>query len=238
MKYSNHFLSGYTNIFFDCDSTLTAIEGIDWLAKIKNKTKIIQDLTLQTVEGKLPFESVLKLRLDIIKPSREDIFKLGKEYIKNCLPYTKQAIALLRCCHKNVFIVSGGYRPAVNQLAQWLGVLKKNVYAIDIFFNPNGTYAGVDTDNPLARQNGKKIIIKNITANHSSMLIGDGATDLEAREVVDLFVGFGGVKRRPLVVEKSDVFINLPNLMPIVALANGTKFICYNKEENARPKYR
>jgi hypothetical protein len=51
------------------------------------------------------------------------------------------------------------------------------------------------------------------------MLIGDGGSDLEAAEAVDLFLGFGGVIARPRVLAGAPVFIHAPALAPIVALA-------------------
>jgi phosphoserine phosphatase len=51
------------------------------------------------------------------------------------------------------------------------------------------------------------------------MLIGDGVTDLEARDAVELFVGFGGVVRRDRVAAEADVFIEAHGLASIVPLA-------------------
>lgn len=36
------------------------------------------------------------------------------------------------------------------------------------------------------------------------VMIGDGVTDLETRDVVDAFIGYSGVKDRPNVQEKAD----------------------------------
>ena len=38
-------------------------------------------------------------------------------------------------------------------------------------------------------------------------MIGDGASDLEAKPAVDLFIGFGGVHTRPVVRDNADVFV-------------------------------
>ncbi len=39
------------------------------------------------------------------------------------------------------------------------------------------------------------------------MMVGDGSTDLVTKNVVKLFVGFGGVKRRPAVADGAEVFV-------------------------------
>jgi phosphoserine phosphatase len=51
------------------------------------------------------------------------------------------------------------------------------------------------------------------------MLIGDGTSDLEAGEAVDLFVGYGGVIARERVRAGADVFIACQSLAPILPLA-------------------
>ncbi|MCP3976613.1 MAG: hypothetical protein GY720_19175, partial [bacterium] len=52
-----------------------------------------------------------------------------------------------------------------------------------------------------------------------SLLIGDGVSDLAARDVVDLFVGFTGVVARPHVVAESDVLVTGNSLAPILQIA-------------------
>ena len=39
------------------------------------------------------------------------------------------------------------------------------------------------------------------------MMIGDGATDMQARPPADLFVGYGGVVQRQVVKEGADLFV-------------------------------
>ena len=40
-----------------------------------------------------------------------------------------------------------------------------------------------------------------------AIMVGDGLSDLEARDVVDLFIGFGGAVYRSRVVSESPVYI-------------------------------
>ncbi len=51
------------------------------------------------------------------------------------------------------------------------------------------------------------------------MLVGDGATDLEAQPVVDCFVAFAGVVARAPVIEAADVVVRAPSLAPILPIA-------------------
>ena len=53
-------------------------------------------------------------------------------------------------------------------------------------------------------------------------MFGDGITDLEARFLVDLFVGFGGIAKRPVVEETSEIYIYSKSLTPALVLAAGS----------------
>ena len=53
------------------------------------------------------------------------------------------------------------------------------------------------------------------TTKGKAAFIGDGASDLEAKPAVDLFIGFGGVHMRPRVRENADVFVTrLDDILP------------------------
>ena len=49
-------------------------------------------------------------------------------------------------------------------------------------------------------------------------MVGDGVSDLEAKPVVDLFIGFGGVGVRERVRAEADVYIEEPRLGSIVKI--------------------
>ena len=53
-------------------------------------------------------------------------------------------------------------------------------------------------------------------------MVGDGASDLATRGVVDLFVGYGGVVARQKVKDEADVFVGSQSLAPILPMAAGT----------------
>jgi phosphoserine phosphatase len=76
-------------------------------------------------------------------------------------------------------------------------------------------------DTPLIETTGKVEVIQELRRHHAgrAMLIGDGVSDLVARSVVDLMVGFGGVVVRERVVAEADVFIKSKSLAPVAPLA-------------------
>jgi phosphoserine phosphatase len=90
---------------------------------------------------------------------------------------------------------------------------------VEIRFSPEGEYADFDRASPLARSGGKAEVIGAWSLPRPSLLVGDGATDLEARPAVDCFAAFMGVAYRALVAAGADVVLAAPSLAPVLALA-------------------
>lgn len=227
---------GFRIVFFDCDSTLTAIEGIDELARLKGQFDHIADLTRRAMEGGIKLEEVFAARLDLLRPTRADLRRIAQAYRDAIVPDAKDAIAALRFAGCRVYIVSGGLLPAVQDFARSLGLPRQYVRAVPIEFdqlagqwwrydqhqyggNPDERYLAF-APTPLTETQGKRTIIAEISGGEKrTVLVGDGVTDLEARDAVKLFVGFGGVVRRERVAAEAAVFIESKSLASIVPLA-------------------
>ena len=76
-------------------------------------------------------------------------------------------------------------------------------------------------DTPLVQASGKSDVVTEMLGDRRgrSILVGDGVSDLAARDVVDLFVGFTGVVSRPHVVAESDVLVTGDSLAPLLGIA-------------------
>lgn len=224
-------------IFFDCDSTLSAIEGIDELAREKGLFDEVQQLTNAAMDGEVHLESVYDRRLQLLRPTRGEIRRLEHAYRETVLPDAAAVIAALQWLDKAVFVVSGGLLPAVRPFGEWLQVPPENIRAVDVEYDalsgewwdfqkdqwgerPDVNYLRHD-DGPLVQSLGKIDVIRRLMAGHvgRSLLVGDGMSDLAARPVVDYFAGFGGVVTRRAVRDAADTFIAAESLSPILALA-------------------
>jgi phosphoserine phosphatase len=207
-------------ICFDCDSTLSAIEGIDELARARGPETFaaVEAMTNDAMNGKLPVEAVFGRRLEIIQPSRANVEAIGRRYIETIEPTAKSTIAALTERGWTVLILSGGFRPVIAPLAAVLGV--ERIEAVDLFFDAAGNYGGYDTNYPTTRSGGKPEVIarlKNELKPAQTVMIGDGASDLEAKPVVDRFIGFGRYTVRPKVQAGADAFIfSLADLLPLL----------------------
>lgn len=209
----------FRGVIFDCDSTLSAIEGIDELGK--DHREEVAALTDAAMRGDLPLEQVYARRLELVRPSRAAIDALAVRYIDALVPDAREVVAALRSEGIAVRIVSGGVRAAIIPLARALGVDVGALAAVDVRWNADGSYAGFDTGSPLARSGGKREVIARWREEIGAplMMVGDGITDLEARPVVDMFVAYAGVAARAPVMEAADVVLRDSSLAPVVTLA-------------------
>lgn len=192
-------------VFFDVDSTLVTIEGIDVLGAGHPE---IAELTERAMNGEIALEDVYAKRLDIIRPSRAAIEALAERYVASLVPGAKETIAALRGAGSQIHLVTAGIAQAVLPLASHLGVPERAVHAVALRFNAAGEYEDFDRRSFLTRGGGKELVVRDVRArtHGKAAFIGDGASDLEAKPAVDLFIGFGGVHVRPKVKENAAVF--------------------------------
>ena len=206
----------FRTVLLDCDSTLSAIEGIDELAA--HCRDAVAELTDAAMRGRIALEDVYGRRLQLVRPTRVAVEELGALYVERLVPDAREAIAALQSAGVDVRIMSGGLLPAVRVVAEAVGIAADRVAAVDIRFDANGDYVGFDTRSPLAATGGKRLAVERWGIDRPAMMVGDGSTDLEARPVVDLFVAFAGVVERPSVVNAADVVIRANSLAPLLPL--------------------
>lgn len=208
-------------IFIDCDSTLSSIEGIDELARLRGEDTFreCENMTNRAMDGHIAIEDVYGARLDLIKPTAEECGKIGQLYIDTVEPTALECLASLRAAGWEPIIVSGGLTQAIAPFAKFLGIEK--VRAVDLVFDGEGNYAGFDGDCPTSRMGGKMKVIDADRAEHSdsvAVMVGDGSSDLETQPFVDLFIGYGGYLERAKVKAEAKHFVyklsEIPALLP------------------------
>lgn len=224
-------------IFFDCDSTLSTIEGIDELAKLKGKEGRVGLLTDKAMNGELDLSEVYGKRLKAIRPTRSQLKAVEERYWETIVEDAQEVIAALQFLGKHVFIISGGLIDAVRGFGRRLGVDPTQIRAVELEYNelsgewwryhePQAQHSQTYLDyneGPLTISSGKPKIINELAGNLGGrrMMIGDGSSDLATQSVVDLFVGYGGVVARDKVKANSEVFVMNLSLAVILPLATG-----------------
>ncbi|MDR2429927.1 MAG: HAD-IB family phosphatase [Puniceicoccales bacterium] len=197
-------------LFLDCDSTLSAIEGVDELARLRGPGMFeqIAGMTRDAMDGGAALETIFARRLELIQPTRDQLQRVAALYLEHLEPDASQAIARLRATGWTPVILSGGFRQAIQPLAERLGIGR--VEAVDLCFNDDGTYRGYAHDYPTTRARGKNTVINAFKAAHRplrTVMVGDGASDLETMPDVDFFVGFGRYARREKVRAGASAYI-------------------------------
>jgi len=193
-------------VALDVDSTLSALEGIDWLAQRRGEAVAahVERLTRDAMDGRAMLDAVYAERLAMVAPSRDDMAALGEAYVAALVPGAREAITSWQAAGVRVVLVSGGLRPGIEPLASAVGVSHADLHAADLDFAPDGRYAGVDPRQPLATPRGKALVLRVLALPRPLLVVGDGSTDAEARTEADAFCAFTGVVRRDAVVARAD----------------------------------
>ena len=224
----------YQHVFFDCDSTLTTVEGIDVLAETAGKKWRVEVLTNAAMDGKLDLAEIYAKRLRAIRPTRAQIREIRRVYKRNIVEDAKETIAALQYLGHQVYIISGGLAEPVKEFGLYLGVPDEQIRAVHVDYDhlagrwwensvtAPGRYRNYEKG-ALTISNGKAQIVQELIGQQRgrSLLIGDGYSDLLAGQAVNLFAGFGGIVTRPAVLNKAAAFIHSRSLAPALVLAAG-----------------
>ena len=196
----------YRFVFFDVDSTLVTIEGIDVLA---NGNPEIATLTAAAMNGEIPLDQVYARRLEMIRPRRADVEALAQRYIENIVDGVEETFGALRDAGAQIHLVTAGIAQAIEPLASHLNVPPRALHAVALQFDDRGEYLDFDRRSFLARPGGKEVVVRDVRArtHGKAAFVGDGVSDLETKPAVDLFIGFGGVCVRERVRDNAEVFV-------------------------------
>lgn len=197
----------YATVVLDVDSTVAGIEGIDWLAGLRAPDVAAHSevLTRQAMEGAVALEKVYGDRMRLIAPTAEEIDRLGGAYVAAIAPGCIDAVRQLRAAGVHVVLISGGLWEAIRAVSDALGLPRRDVHAVSVRFAKDGAYAGFDQASPLAMRGGKRLVVEGLALKHPILAIGDGATDIDMKPVVDTFAAFTGFVRREAVVQAAAV---------------------------------
>ena len=212
----------FATVVLDVDSTLCSIEGIDWLASRRGPdiAKQVSDLTARAMRGDLPLEEVYGERLSMVRPRREDVDALGREYIETISPGAVEAIAKWRSKGVGVILLSSAIRHAILRLANHIGLGPDEVHAVDVRFDAIGAWSGFDSSSPLTTTTGKRDIVARLDLPHPMIVVGDGSTDRAVRGTADAFAAFTGYVARPSVTEGADYVVSSFDELSAIVLAD------------------
>lgn len=238
----------YKHVLFDCDSTLTTIEGIDALAATAGKGWRVEVLTRAAMDGDLDLHEVYERRLQAVRPTRQQIAAVRQQYKDNVVEDARAVIAALQALEHEVYIISGGLAEPVAEFGIYLGVPRENIRAVNVAYNElSGQWWTSDENaakryrdyqpSELTASSGKADTVRELLQGKKgrSLLVGDGVSDLLAGSTVDLFVGYGGVVTRERVRREAPLFLESRSLAPLLALAAGPALLSQLDQTNLAP---
>ena len=197
---------------FDVDSTVCVDEGIDELAAFLGKGKEVAEMTANAMGGGIGFREALEMRLRVMQPTRQKVEEYVANHPPKLSPGIRELFDSLRAAGKQVYLVSGGFRQMIDPVATELNVPRENIFANNLIFGEDGSYAGFDPEEFTSKAGGKAEAVKHLKkkfGHHTMVMVGDGATDLESKAPggAELFVGYGGVQVREAVEKGADWFV-------------------------------
>jgi phosphoserine phosphatase len=200
---------GFASVVLDVDSTLCGVEGIDWLAGLRGSEvgARVTALTDRAMLGRIALDAVYGERLALVQPSRAEVEMLAALYASALAPGATRVLRRLRDAGRRVVLVSGGVREAILPVAQRVGIAEADVHAVAVHFTDDGEYEGYDAASPLTTAMGKRSVVEALALPPRVLAVGDGATDLAIRPVVEAFAAFTGFVRREAVVQDADVVV-------------------------------
>lgn len=198
-------------VCFDVDSTICTDEGIDELANFYGVGDEVKQLTKKAMDGGMTFQEALAERIKIINPTYIRLKTFLASRTPSPTPGAKELIDVLRSRGAHVYLISGGFTSIIKSTAMLLEVPMEDIKANRFLYHYTGQCVGVDERLPTCRSGGKANVISQLRNEHgynNIVMIGDGATDLEACPPADAFIGFGGNVVRDLVKEKASWFVH------------------------------
>lgn len=206
-------------VVFDCDGTLSILEGINELAKLNGVGDEVCRLTDKAMSETGVTEELYSRRLSLVQPSKHQVEEIGQEYFNERSPDVLEVVRILQHLNKEIYIMSAGVNPAVTIFAELLGIPKSNVLAVDIRFDSDGHYRDYDKESPLTTSGGKRILTQKLREKHKTIMhVGDGMNDVAAKPCVTRFVGYGGAFYRESIENHCDFYIRSASLTPILPL--------------------
>lgn len=196
-------------VCFDVDSTVCKDEGIDELAEFCGAGEAVAAWTSRAMGGSVPFEEALTARLSLFRPSISDVANYLESNPPRLNTGVQDLVKNLKAKGVDVFLVSGGFRQMIEPVADLLGIPYKNIFANRLLFDSVGEFQGFDPEEPTSRSGGKATAVAQIKKEHgykTLVMVGDGATDLEARRPggADAYICYGGIQLRDKVAEAAD----------------------------------
>lgn len=198
----------------DFDSTFTQVEALDELARISLKDnpkkdavyQKIEDFTNKAMNGTMSFSESLAARVKLLEADKTHLKKLVTHLKKKVSRSFSRNAPFFKKHADDVLIVSGGFKEFITPVVKKFHIKKENIYANTFVFDAAGKIIGYDDQNPLSKEGGKVILIRDLNLQGDLYGIGDGYSDFQLREsgLIKKFFAYTENISRKSVTAKAD----------------------------------
>lgn len=202
-------------LVMDVDSTLIQGEVIDMLAAHAGRAEDMERATEAAMRGELDFETSLRQRVRMLEGLDASLLDTVRQDIL-LTPGARTTVRTLKRLGYRFALVSGGFRPIIQPIADDLGIDYVAANELEIV---DGKLTG-DLVGPIIDRAGKAAALRAFAADagvaiKNTVAIGDGANDLDMLAAAGLGVAFNA---KPLVRGQAKTSVNVPYLDSIVYL--------------------
>ena len=174
----------------DFDSTFTRVEALDLLGELTLVDRPDRDAVLaevraitdQAMSGEIGFGDALARRIAILKPRREHFAPLVERLKGEVSASIRRNRDFFERNSERIYLVTGGFHDYVDDIAADFGLKPEHVLANSLIWAPDGSVAGIDTNNPLSKDGGKIDSVRSLGLKGRIVVVGDGWTDFEIRQ--------------------------------------------------------
>lgn len=198
----------------DFDSTFVSVECLDELARLvfqdksdrQSLTEQISEITRLGMEGEIDFAESLAQRLELLRPSRQELERLTHLLTDLVTPSIVENRQFFDHYAGQIYVISGGFKEFIAPIVGPFGIDEDHVLANSFHFTADGHYTGYDQANPLAQAGGKVKTIHAMELDGPVIIVGDGQADWELRQagLAKAFVALTENIRRDKVAKKAD----------------------------------
>ncbi|MED7789422.1 HAD-IB family phosphatase [Francisella sp. 19X1-34] len=204
------------NIIFDFDSTLIKKESLELILEpllkdSPDKLLEIERITNLGMQGDLDFRESLEGRLAIASPTKQSIKDFADKWCPSLLTQgVLELVTSLKSKDYNVWIFSGGLTESIEPFADYLGIARRNIFAVEINWDKNGGFISLDNSNGACDSKLKAFEKAKDLINGEVIVVGDGYTDYQLYEAgfANKFIAYVEHVQRQKVMEVAKYYSN------------------------------